>query len=642
MKSVTQVGRYRIKSLLGRGGMAEVYLAYDPQFNREVAVKLITSVQASDEMARARFEREARMIASLEHAAILPVYDMGEADGQPYLVMRYVTGGSMEQRLKNGPYRVDEVAAILPGLASALDYAHSRGIVHRDIKPANILFAADGQAMLADFGVAKDQQSTLMLSSPGLLMGTPAYMSPEQVRALADVPLDGRSDIYSLGATLFHALSGEAPFKADSVFKMMDAHLREPPPNICRVNPQLPNGLQAVFDKAMAKLPAQRYATAKQFSQAFQSVLRQPVAQPSAPVPIVMPAATKSPLITRRIALLGSGGLALLGLGAVALRIAPLLTSTPPQAPIATSQLTESKPQATPNPTTTQSAAKPTETVLAATRTTAPTLTPTVTVATAPTTAPASAAKPTASIAPSKPTVAPSGVLPANTIAGLAWVRIPAGGFIMGSDDKGEDEKPQHRANLPEYSISKTPVTVAQFAAFVKATSYPADPNALRSNKDNDPVNYVSWDDAQAFCKWLSGVSGRKVRLPNEAEWEKAARGTDGRTFPWGEAAATSDYANYLGGIDDTTPVGKYSPRGDSPYGCVDMAGNVLEWTSSLYKVYPYSVDESTEFIEGKDLRVLRGGAFNFDDFYLRCACRIAYSVDTRYDNVGFRIAFAA
>lgn len=640
MDKMTQVGRYRIKSLLGRGGMAEVYLAYDPQFNREVAVKLITSVQAFDDMARARFEREARTIASLEHAAILPVYDMGQADGQPYLVMRYVTGGSMEERLKKRPFLVEEVAAILPSLASALDYAHSRGIVHRDIKPANILFAADGQALLADFGVAKDQQATLMLSSPGLLMGTPAYMSPEQIRALVDVPLDGRSDIYSLGATLFHALSGYVPFKADSVFKMMDAHISEPLPNICQVNPHLPSGLQAVFDKAMAKLPAQRYASAQQFNAAFQAALRQPVAQP--PAPVIMPPATKSPLMTRRTALLGGGGLALLGVGAVALRFASLASTTVSQAPVATSQLTESKPQATPNPTATQSIAKPTEPVLAATRTTAPTFTPTVAVAIAPTTAPTSAAKPTASVAPSKPTVAPSGVLPANTIAGLAWVRIPAGGFIMGSDDKGEDEKPQHRVNLPEYSISKTPVTVAQFAAFVKATSYLADPNALRSDKDNDPVNYVSWDDAQAFCKWLSGVAGRKVRLPNEAEWEKAARGTDGRTFPWGEAAATSTHANYLGGIDDTTPVGKYSPRGDSPYGCVDMAGNVLEWTSSLYKVYPYSVDESTEFIEGKDLRVLRGGAFNFDDFYLRCACRIAYSVDTRYDNVGFRIAFAA
>jgi serine/threonine-protein kinase len=342
--------------------MAEVYLAHDPQFNREVAVKLIIAVQAFDAMTRARFEREARVIAGLEHTAILPVYDMGEADGQPYLVMRYVTGGSMAQRLEHGPYSLAEIATILPGLASALDYAHGRGIVHRDLKPANILFAADGQALLADFGLAKDLQATLMFTSSGATMGTPAYMSPEQIKTLPDVPLDGRSDIYSLGATLFHALSGRLPFEAGTALGMMDAHLRTPVPDICRLNPALPRPLQAVFNKAMAKAPNERYATAQAFNEAFQAALGTKVVAKPLPGPVNnQTVLLRSSPNMRRTLLLAGGGLVLLGAG-VALSplfagpvvaptpqtLAPNPTATPPVLPSATQLQASAIPTAVP------------------------------------------------------------------------------------------------------------------------------------------------------------------------------------------------------------------------------------------------------------------------------------------------------
>ncbi|MCW1969674.1 MAG: bifunctional serine/threonine-protein kinase/formylglycine-generating enzyme family protein [Anaerolineae bacterium] len=598
MSRLTQVGRYRIKSLIGRGGMAEVYLAHDPQFNRDVAIKLIMSVQAFDAMARARFEREARIIASLEHVAILPVYDMGEVEGQPYLVMRYVTGGSMEQRLKQGPYRIEEIAAILPGLASALDYAHGRGIVHRDLKPANILFAAEGQALLADFGLAKDLQATLMLSSVGAVMGTPAYMSPEQIKALPDTPLDGRSDVYSLGATLFHALSGRMPFEADSVFEMMNAHLREPVPNICRVNSRLPSGLQAVFDKAMAKDPAQRYAIVKQFNEAFQTALRgrvaNPVVAPQAQQPVVMPdPVVRQPRNMRRAILIGGGGLAVLGVGAMVSRLgaSPPTIPTIVNTPIATLKL----------PTA---------------------VAPIVVVG-------------GTSVGVVKTSENRALVTLAAGIA-LELIRIPADGFIMGSNYG--NEKPQHRVNLPEYWISKTPVTVAQFAVFVQATGYAASSSALRSGKDNHPVNYVSWHDAQAFCKWASGVLGRTVRLPSEAEWEKAARGTDGRTYPWGEAYPDLTRANYGTYVHDTTPVGQYSPQGDSPYGAVDMAGNLDQWTNSLGKPYPYNANDGRENMFDTNDRVFRGGAWNNYPNNLRCAYRGAGYPTYRGHDVGFRI----
>jgi len=594
MSKVTQVGRYRIKSLIGRGGMAEVYLAHDPQFNRDVAVKLITAVSAFDADSRARFAREARVIASLEHIAILPVYDMGEQDGQPYLVMRYVTGGSMDQRLTQGSrYRLDEIAAILPGLASALDYAHSRGIVHRDLKPANILFAAEGQALLADFGLAKDVQATLMLSSTGVVMGTPAYMSPEQIRAQSTAPPDGRSDLYSLGVTLFHALTGRLPYEADTVFGMMEAHLRAPVPDICRLNPALPKPLQAVFEKVMAKDPAQRYATARALNEALQTVTQPAQGAKARGMPVARP------FYRRRAVLLGGGALVLLGAGAV---LSPLLAA----------------PAVTPTPRTNTPLALPSVTLLQ------PSAVPT-----------------------SLPTPVPTAVQPSNPLvltlaAGLSiqLVRVPAGEFIMGSNDNlWDDWKPQHRVTLPEYWIGKTPVTVAQFAAFVRATGYSADTRALRSGKDNHPVNYVSWFDAQAFCKWASEMLKRTVRLPSEAEWEKAARGTDGRTYPWGEAAPDKSRANYNNNVGDTTPVGQYSPQGDSPYGCVDMAGNVWQWTNSLYKPYPYNANDGRENSSDTGGRVVRGGSFRFNEGNLPCAYRSDYDFPSnRFVSLGFRL----
>jgi serine/threonine-protein kinase len=593
MSKVTQVGRYRIKSLIGRGGMAEVYLAHDPQFNRDVAVKLITAVSAFDADSRARFAREARVIASLEHIAILPVYDMGEQDGQPYLVMRYVTGGSMDQRLTQGSrYRLDEIAAILPGLASALDYAHSRGIVHRDLKPANILFAAEGQALLADFGLAKDVQATLMLSSTGVVMGTPAYMSPEQIRAQSTAPPDGRSDLYSLGVTLFYALTGRLPYEADTVFGMMEAHLRAPVPDICRLNPALPKPLQAVFEKVMAKDPAQRYATARALNEALQTVTQPAQGAKARGMPVARP------FYRRRVVLLGGGALVLLGAGAV---LSPLLAA----------------PAVTPTPRTNTPLALPSVTLLQ------PSAVPT-----------------------SLPTPVPTAVQPSNPLvltlaAGLSiqLVRVPAGEFIMGSNDNlWDDWKPQHRVTLPEYWIGKTSVTVAQFAAFVRATGYSADARALRSGKDNHPVNYVSWFDAQAFCKWASEMLKRTVRLPSEAEWEKAARGTDGRTYPWGEAAPDKSRANCNNNVGDTTPVGQYSPQGDSPYGCVDMAGNVWQWTNSLYKPYPYNANDGRENSSDTGGRVVRGGSFYYNVDFLPCAFRNDRDPSFRLIDDGFRL----
>jgi serine/threonine protein kinase len=264
-------GRYEIRGELGRGGMATVYRAYDPLFEREVAIKVLPASFTDDPQFRKRFEREARIVARLEHPAVVPVYDVGEEDGQPFFVMRYMSGGSLADRLKKGPLSLQETLRLLEHLGPALDEAHRKGIVHRDLKPANILFDASGLPYLSDFGIAKivsgSQQTTL---TGDLIVGTPAYISPEQAKGEA---VDGRSDIYSLGAILYRMLSGQPPYQADTPMSLALKHITEPPPDILQVNPSLPPAVAALIRKAMAKAPNERFSTAGELVAALREVV---------------------------------------------------------------------------------------------------------------------------------------------------------------------------------------------------------------------------------------------------------------------------------------------------------------------------------------------------------------------------------
>ena len=258
-------------------------------------------------------------------------------------------------------------------------------------------------------------------------------------------------------------------------------------------------------------------------------------------------------------------------------------------------------------------------------------------------------------------------------IVTISMVRIPAGEFQMGTSGNSARKK-QHTVNLDEYLIGKYDVTNAQFAVFVKATGYkttaeklrsgyvydrsrwvemkgvdwqhPRGPNSDLSGKDNHPVVLVSWDDAVAFCAWVKQASGRQAQLPTEAQWEKAARGTDGRIYPWGNEAPNANLLNFAMNVTDTTTVGKYSPAGDSPYVVADMAGNVWEWTSSLWGNdfskptfgYPYNPNDGREDQKSRDLRVVRGGSWGYHRDGARCSCRYWDSPDSRNDNLGFRV----
>jgi len=251
--------RYEIKAELGRGGMATVYRAYDPLFEREVALKILNSELLNNPQVRERFERETKIIARLEHPAIVPVHDVGKDNDQMFYVMRMMTGGSLSDRMATPLSLVDSVR-IIQRIAGALDYAHAKGVIHRDLKPGNILFDEDGNAFISDFGIAKLASSQNKLTVSGII-GTPTYMSPEQ--ALGE-DVDGRSDIYSLGVILFEMLSGKLPYEATTPLAMVVKHVNEPVPHILDINPSLPAGIEQVLEKAMAKNRVLRYASASE------------------------------------------------------------------------------------------------------------------------------------------------------------------------------------------------------------------------------------------------------------------------------------------------------------------------------------------------------------------------------------------
>jgi tRNA A-37 threonylcarbamoyl transferase component Bud32 len=264
----TKFGRYEIKSELGRGGMATVYRAYDPLFDREVALKVLPREMLHDPQFRSRFDRELKIVAGLEHPAIVPVYDVGEEDGQPYFVMRYMNGGSLAGEIEKGKFSIEDAARIIEKVAHGLAYAHKKGVVHRDLKPDNILFDNTGAPFISDFGVAKLTESTSSLTGSGVI-GTPAYMSPEQAQG---VEIDSRSDVYGLGVIVYQMLSGQQPYIADTPMGVVVKHITEPVPEILKTLPSLPYEVDQLIKTSMAKDKAKRYATAVDLSKALNVV----------------------------------------------------------------------------------------------------------------------------------------------------------------------------------------------------------------------------------------------------------------------------------------------------------------------------------------------------------------------------------
>ena len=265
-----RLGNYELRRRLGEGGMAQVYLARDVRLGRDVAVKVLDRKLADRPGFRERFMREARVAAALDHPNIVPLFDFGDAESL-YLVMPYVSGGSLQDLLPRAPLPIGEVVTYGSQIADALEYAHQRKVVHRDVKPANMLLHADGRLMLSDFGLAKVVNATHKLQAPRNRpdAGTPEYMAPEQVVGNSD----SRSDIYGLGVVLYLLLTGRLPFSGTSSHEVMQAHLYKEPAPVRHYNPSIPAAMEAVVMRAMAKQPAERFQRAGELGAALLSAL---------------------------------------------------------------------------------------------------------------------------------------------------------------------------------------------------------------------------------------------------------------------------------------------------------------------------------------------------------------------------------
>ncbi len=272
---------YEITEEIGSGGMATVYRAYQPSMDRHVAVKVIRSSILHDPSLRERFQREARLIARLEHPHLLPVYDFDSDHEPPYIVMRYLEGGTLKQVQQRGGIPRDELLYILQQLAGALDYAHRQGVVHRDLKPSNVMIDKEGNAFLTDFGIARASGAEKDLTGTGLMIGTPGYMAPEQARG--DGQIDKAADIYSLGVMAFEILTGRQPYESESAFDVILAHMNSPIPRASEWQRDIPKSVDAVLARALAKAKADRHPTATAFVEELAKALKlKPSSAPAA------------------------------------------------------------------------------------------------------------------------------------------------------------------------------------------------------------------------------------------------------------------------------------------------------------------------------------------------------------------------
>ena len=272
LQSGQMLGPYRIINQIGQGGMATVYKAYQPSMDRNVAVKVLPGQLAQSTEFTQRFQQEARIIARLEHAHILPVFDYGESEGIAYFVMRYLEAGTLKDKMETGrPLPLHEIDRLFTQLADALSYAHSLGVVHRDLKPANALIDSRGNLFLTDFGIAKILESASpRLTQTDAIMGTPAYISPEQAQAQT---VDQRSDIYSLGIILYEMVTGRVPYTADTPLAVILKHVTHPLPLPSSVKPDIPESVERVLLKALAKNPDDRFANVSDFLSAWKIAL---------------------------------------------------------------------------------------------------------------------------------------------------------------------------------------------------------------------------------------------------------------------------------------------------------------------------------------------------------------------------------
>lgn len=283
LQSGDMIGAYRIEEVIGQGGMATVYRAHHERLARDVAIKIMHSAFLSDETFLARFSREARIVARLDHPNIVPIFDYDEYNGLPYLVMRYISGPTLKRKSFKAGLTLQETADLLGQVATGLDYAHSQGVLHRDMKPSNILIENDGRVYITDFGLARIAQAGESTISHDMMLGTPFYISPEQ--AQGERALTQHTDVYSLGIILYELVTGHVPFAGDTPYAIVHGHIYTPPPSPLVYNSSLPEGVEAVLLKSLAKKPQERYDSAGALMRAFSAAIAQ--ADVSTPISVM-------------------------------------------------------------------------------------------------------------------------------------------------------------------------------------------------------------------------------------------------------------------------------------------------------------------------------------------------------------------
>jgi serine/threonine-protein kinase len=651
-------GQYRIEGQLGQGGFGSVYRGHDTHLREDVAIKELLPGLVGGEETLKRFLAEAKATMRLSHDLIVRTHhilaeDQEAGERQYYLVMEYMAGGSLEDWLEeHGQLPVDDAVHIAQQVAEGLAYAHGRGVVHCDLKPANILFtAAPGTgavvAKVADFGIAHVSDTMLTRTwhtAEGFVAGTLPYMSPEQTMGQRDDP---RVDVFALGAVLYHMVTGrtyldfgeeDTPYAlADNVLRIHKEQAAPPGSH----NPSVPSWLDGVVLKALQKLPEDRFANIAELHAALlekKPVTRdltaglRPPEKPEPPLarPDEAPRTEEAgalPLPSEGELLRKESDKAVPQRGELRDQLARAIEevrrateASKPKTPAGVEgerrRASEARRQEGLKRAeeALQGAVKriqqhPIEAQLA------PMLQQIGSMVEG-----MGPALEKLGPAPNGPEPGQAGagddqVEPVWQRIGVERIRIPAGAFLYG------DKK--QRVDLPEYAIARTPVSNAQYQAFVQATGRPAPRHwkkgRIATGRGDHPVVHVSWHDAVAFCEWAG------CRLPTEQEWEKAARGTDGLEYPWGDEWEEGRGNTAQAGIGDTTPVGRY-PQGASPYGLLDMAGNVWEWCDDWY--------------EGSQRhKILKGGARNNPAQSARCANHRRQHPTSASSAIGFRVA---
>ena len=536
---------YVVERPLGEGGFAVVFLVRDVALKRKLAVKVLSPDLIASKTVLDRFRREAETVAQLSHPHIVPLHFIGQKDDLFYLAMQCVDGGSIADRLKReGPLPIEDAIKVASEVASALAHAHKRGVIHRDIKPANVLVDAEsGRCLVTDFGIARSADATA-LTATGMMIGTPAYLSPEQVTGDA---VDHRVDIFALGIMLHEMLAGRVPSVASTPSAAMMKRLGGPPESVRLVRPEVPDALAAVITTCLAADPADRFQNANDVVQALGGDAVTTGGRSTRAAPVV----PKRRRWTTIGAIVG-GALALGVVGWRAMRERSVASN--------------------------------------------------------------------ASV---------------GVAAESRLVTIPAGSYVIGDDKGSPFARPRHTVQLGAFAIERTEVTVDDYAQYVNVTRAPW------RNTETDgrvPATHVPWNDAANYCAWKHGARGR---LPTEVEWEAAARGLSGRTYPWGEGSAGSRANTASFGRKRPVPVGAF-PSGATPDGVQDMVGNVWEWTSSSFEAYPGGAALPDSM---RNYRVSRGGAFDTIDSLATASLRGRLRFDTpaaELVNTGFRCAVSS